>query len=438
MDQEIHYFDDGRIPFISITYRNVLPDHYGGMNAEGFALENSNSYNLPPGPAHNGFVDQGDDDGKIHTLALATCRTVDDFERLLDSTNVVGRTLTSNYGAIDAYGGAAMFESAGYEYVRYDAIDATDGFIVRSNYSYAGHSLDNRRVDFGPHRHDAAYLLFQEAVRNNELTPLTLFQKIIRDLSTDPIEESYALPYHGYVDNHPYGCIPNYEAVCRESTRGVVVMQGVCSGERPDNGIIWAMCGSPLTTIATPVWVRSGSVPEELDGLNSSRICDRGIQLLDQVYVLQNNLKSVNTWRLRNPSGTGLWDYTFPLETWVYEKTQAFTHSPQFSYDRLEAFQNEMARLIADSLESWHPTYPVTEVSKPVFWESNLILGWGVPEFEGQEEGVVPRGYDIFRSESPFRTGETGERLAIVSDTTFTDTNPLSNGGFYRIVALLD
>ncbi|NQU05144.1 MAG: hypothetical protein HQ568_03555, partial [Calditrichaeota bacterium] len=79
--QEFHYVDDGRIPFISITYSGDLDDYYGGINAAGFAVENSNTYNLERGPGSNGWG-YDDDDGEIHYLALATCRTIDDFEAI--------------------------------------------------------------------------------------------------------------------------------------------------------------------------------------------------------------------------------------------------------------------------------------------------------------------------------------------------------------------
>lgn len=432
MNQEFHYYDDGRIPFISITYRAETDEYYGGVNAEGFALENSNSYNLQAGPYRNGFVQGGDDDGKIHTLALSTCRTVDDFERLLDSTNTDGRTLNSNYGAIDAYGGAAIFETAGYSYTRCDAIDAPGGFLVRSNYSYSGAGVNNRPSFWGPHRHDSAYELFQKAARDNELTPLYLFQKVIRDVSVDGVDP-YPLPFDGYYSDYPYGCLPNGEAVCRNTTRGIVVVQGVRAGGRPDDAILWAIGGSQLTTVAVPLWVRAGRVPEELDGANGGRICNRGIELLDWVYTDGNFGQAVDTWKLTNPAGTGLWDFTLPLEQWVYDKTQRFLESPQFSYDRLEAFQAEMAAQVADSLEAWKPYASVSDVVLPRFEDGGITLAWGDQYIERDQP--VPGHFLIHRSDEPFRAGIEGTLLAEVNEPRFHDSHPLPNGGYYKILA---
>ena len=142
--QEYHYVDDGRIPFIGLTYCNDTTfQYYAGVNDVGFAIENSNSYNMGGGCGGNGW--DNEDDGEIQALALATCNTVDDFQAILDSLNIAeGRTHCSNYGVFDAFGGAAIFEAGAFQYFRHDAVDTQDGFLVRSNYSYSGNGLDDR------------------------------------------------------------------------------------------------------------------------------------------------------------------------------------------------------------------------------------------------------------------------------------------------------
>jgi len=417
--QEFHYYDDGRIPFISITYAGDTDEYYGGVNAAGFALENSNSYNLDQGPYG------GDDDGRIHTQALATCRTVDDFQRLLDSTNVHGRTLNSNYGAIDAFGNAAMFETAGYEYYRCDAAEAPGGFLVRSNYSYAGLVGNARPSSWGPHRHDAAYTLFERAVEQNALTPLYVFQRVVRDISIAELDP-YPLPFDGYFENYPYGCIPNGEAVCRSSTRGILVVQGVAANQRPEDAILWAMVGSQLSAVATPLWVRAGSVPVEYDGINESRINRRTINLLGFVYTGG----AVNTWRLTNPDGTGLWDFTLPLERWVFDKTERFIRSPQFSYDRLASFQNEIAQQVADSLEAWQPQYPATSIVA-VEVDGGLVLRWEPPG--GAPGQNAPARYRVFRSSTPFREGDVGALLGETAELNWRVADLPAGASFYRV-----
>ena len=56
--QEYHYNDDNGIPFIGLTYSNTTNRYFAGMNAAGFAVENSTVHNLdrrpdkPRSPAH--------------------------------------------------------------------------------------------------------------------------------------------------------------------------------------------------------------------------------------------------------------------------------------------------------------------------------------------------------------------------------------------------
>ncbi|NQT35328.1 hypothetical protein HQ587_09075, partial [bacterium] len=176
-NQEFHYCDDGPIPFISVTYSGITDKYYGGVNAAGFAIGNSDSYNLGGS--------SGYDDGRIHKKALETCLTVDDFEDILDSliNEAGGVLLNSNYAVIDGFGGAAMFECATYSYTRFNASEE-GGFIVRANYSYSGDmSNHDNLVSWGLFRHDRAYSLWNAAVTGDTLTQQYIFRHVVRDLA---------------------------------------------------------------------------------------------------------------------------------------------------------------------------------------------------------------------------------------------------------------
>jgi len=222
-------------------------------------------------------------------------------------------------------------------------------------------------------------------------------------------------------------------SICRSTTTAVTVVQGVQAGERPDNTILWAINGSSVSGIATPLWVRAGSVPPEYDGVNTSRLNDRIIQLYNWVYGAFGG--AVDTWRLTNPDGNGLWDFIFPLQDKIIAKTERFRTSPGFSYDRLEGFQNEMAQQINDSIWAWRPTYKLTNTTDLVFWNGHITLRFGrpvVPEGGGRRDVVE---YRVYRSDEPFREGVKGELVGTTADTSFTDESPLEGGGFYQIEA---
>jgi len=428
-NQEYHYVDDGRIPFIGLTYGNIRSfEYYAGVNAVGFAIENSNSYNLGQRARRNGWGG-GADDGEIQALALATCRTVDDFQILLDSLdNAEGRTRNSNYGTFDAFGGAAMFETGGFQYFRHDAVDAPDGFLVRSNYSYSGNGLENRGNSWGPNRHDRAFKLFSDAVNGNFLTYEFIIQWVIRNLNAVDMD-GYELPFRNYYENQPFGWIPNGRTVCRGTTASVFVAQGVREGETPDKTIIWALTGNPYGVITTPLWVRAGSVPLEHNGQVSSRLCNAARDVKSWVTIGG----CANTFRLCNDSNTGYWDWMFPYERSIFRRVEAFRNSPGFSNDRLEAFQNLVARQVADSIENWRPAFRTHEIAEPIFWDNRVSLFWEPAENVGFGRDCSPRGYNVYRNSNPFRDGDSGECIAYVEGTQFTDDKQLSGRAYYRV-----
>lgn len=421
---EVHYVDDGRIPFIGLTNANDTGGYYAGLNLEGFAVENTDNHNLSVHGPHN--------DGATMRMALATCRTVDDFQALLDSADrrdERGR-YGYDYGVIDAYGGATIFECYQFGYTRFDADEAPGGFLVRTNFSYTGDlEPEANPGQFGLHRHNSGMRMFREAVERGEMTALYLLNVVARDLSSEDFDP-YPLPLRGYYDAAPYGCISNATAICRSTTTGVTVVQGVRSGERPDDAIMWAINGNPLGGVATPLWVRAGSIPQEYDGANSSRINDRIIQYYNWI----NSNGWVDTWKLTNPTGTGLWDYLIPLQEFAVAKTRRFVESPRFSYDRLAAFQNEMAQQINDSLWNWKTFYKVTDLATPVFWNNHTTLRWGTL-MDDAGDRAVPNRFDVYRSATPFRDGDRGELIGSTADSSFVDENPLTGSAFYQVVA---
>ncbi|MCF7811145.1 C45 family peptidase [bacterium] len=419
-EQEYHYVDNGTIPFVGLTYADETDRYFAGVNQAGFAIENSD--------IHNPDDNAGHDDGYVMKLALEICRTVDDFQEILDSTNNTVRLNCYNYGVFDAVGGATIFETRRRNYTRCDAVDEQNGFLIRTNFAFSGSDTATQDSYYGNHRYDRAFMLWLEAIRNNNLTPLFVYQQVSRDLTSRGINP-YPLPFDGYYsggrETLPYGYVPQSASINRETTRSVFIAQGVAEGRRPDDCVIWAMAGSPLGCIVTPLWVRAGSIPPEYDGNGNSFFNARAQELKDWV---KEGAAGVNTWRLTNPEGTGIYDYILPLEAHYYDKTLQFLESPGFEYERMAAFQDEIAEQAADSLAKWRPTYNVTDVYEVGYNDGNLVLNWDEDRF-----GDSVKGYNILRSSTPFREGNSGEFLATVEETRFVDNNPPAGSAFYRI-----
>lgn len=422
-DQEYHYVDDGRIPFIGLTYTDVTDRYFAGLNEAGFAIENS--------VAHNLDFAEGYSAGYIMKLALATCRSIDDFQAILDSTDENGRRDCSNFGVIDAFGGAAIFEAGRESYRRFDAVEMDEGFLIRSNFAYSGGDSARNIETYGVHRHDRAWMLWKEALDDADLTPLFIYQQVARDLSSRECEV-ISLPFEGYYDTGwgtlPYGWVPQANSINRSSTQSVFVAQGVTENQPPDEALIWAMVGSPLGCVFTPLWVGAGSVPDEYNAEDGCRLCERADEIRN--WTQEDNF-GVDTWRLVNPDGTGIYDYILPLETYLYNKARRFVNSRRFNHDLLLPLQNKLAQQAADSLDAWLPFFQVTERFEAIFENNNLVLIW--EENEEQFGGRSPSGYSIYRNRYPFREGDRGELLTFVEATRYIDRDPLPEGGFYRV-----
>ncbi len=116
-----------------------------GLNEHGLVIFKSNTYDLTPALT-------GPNDFAIIKHALGYCKSIDEFQEYLDSTNITGRSTTGNFAMIDSTGAASIFEVSGYEYWRFDAEDAPDGYIIRTNFTVnGGGSTGIQRHDQFPH-----------------------------------------------------------------------------------------------------------------------------------------------------------------------------------------------------------------------------------------------------------------------------------------------
>jgi hypothetical protein len=174
LENKLRYFTDGKYDYIGlINSKDSLGKAvWAGCNSVGFAIMNSASYNL-------NIADTAklkDQDGFLMKQALQTCATLSDFENLLASLQYPSG-IESNFGVIDAEGGAAYFETGNNSFVKYDVNDplvAPFGYLIRTNYSFS------RDVNEGAGyiRYETANSLFYDAVALNNLTVDFLFNDV--------------------------------------------------------------------------------------------------------------------------------------------------------------------------------------------------------------------------------------------------------------------
>ncbi len=218
----------GRIPFIALFNAgdSALAEAWVGVNEAGFAVMNTASYNLAPDTAK-----YADREGFIMAEALGRCRSLADFEALLDS---LPRPLgvQANFGAIDSTGAGAYYETDDYSYVKYSL--RPDSMLIRTNFSLGGQCGPG----LGRERYAAACHLLTD---RRDIEPLTL---------TDTVSCSYWPRLTPPLPKNDRG-----QYIPRKSTSASVVIEGRTMIIRP---------GRPQAPGARTYVARLDSIPEIL------------------------------------------------------------------------------------------------------------------------------------------------------------------------------
>ncbi len=337
-DNKVVLVTDGPLAAVAVASVGASSSVWMGVNAAGFAIENSNSEDLEG--------TSGGGNGTFMRQALATCSTVADFEALLVLTNAAGRTTRANYGVIDATGGAALFEVGNHTFRKYDAtdpVDAPNGFIIRTNFAFTGDGSGTGQV-----RYARAVDLLTAAALSETLTHAFLLRSASRDLKNDVVDP-YPLPYEGGQDGRPAGFIRTVYSINRTTTRSATVFRGVLPGEDPRLTTMWTVLGEPVCSIALPVWPLAGAVPSELGGTSTAAVCDEAIVKKGLAYHLPTSPEYIDTAALDDGLGGGVFSFTEAIEDRALAQAeaalQAWRASPPTSTD----VGNLQSRLATDS-----------------------------------------------------------------------------------------
>ena len=242
----IEHLQGKRFAFTGLVNSNDAErkEVWAGANERGFAIMNTASYNMKP----DSLKYLPEREGEIMKQALGECATVAEFEEFLKSMPQP-RALETNFGVIDAEGGAAYFEVWDYGYTKYDANDAAqypNGYIIRSNYSFSGAQDEG----MGYIRYQNAEYLLHKAYATGTLSAEWIFSSASRSF------------YHAILGNDALSSSPNGWAVDqdfipRNSSSASVVVEGVSKGENPDATTIWSVIGYPPCSYAVASWVKA-------------------------------------------------------------------------------------------------------------------------------------------------------------------------------------
>ena len=320
LDNAIVFFSDGKYQYIGIvdSKETWKKEVWGGFNSAGFAIMNSAAYNNNTGDTTK-FADQ---EGVVMKLALSSCATLADFEKMLtDLPKPLG--VDANFGVIDAFGGAAYYETGNYGFKKIDANNpalAPDGYLIRTNHSFTG------EVDkgMGYIRYAAASEALNMAAAQKKLEPQYLLNNISRNLnhSLTKVNLKADLP----CDNKSAEFRNFEDFIPRFSTASVIMVVGAAKGEDPSAAMAWMVAGSPLTAVAVPVWVSAGKnipwVVSMKDDMHAP-LCDAAMQLKGQLFpiIRGNGNKYINVSALINADNTGILQRIEPVENEIFKKT---------------------------------------------------------------------------------------------------------------------
>lgn len=224
--------------------RGTWPEVWGGINETGFCIMNTATYDLKDDNVPDKMMDR---EGLLMYRALEICSSVAEFEHFLDTLSRP-RGVQTNFGVIDAYGGAAYFEVCNDFCFKYDVNDEPLGYRVVTNFTQHGDPQKRKGED----RYELARSLM-------------------------PAGSSCGWNHSWLINTISR---PESPILRHVRTVSVMIMEGVAPGEDPSNAVMWACVGYPTAAPLIPlkVWDRD-LTPEWLQAVPSSEICDKALSI---------------------------------------------------------------------------------------------------------------------------------------------------------------
>jgi hypothetical protein len=319
MQNSLKYFNDGKYKYIGLVDGSEEMDYmvWGGYNDAGFAIINSAAYNNNLGDTTR-FMDQ---EGIIMKRALQTCKTLSDFENLLNSlSRPMG--IDANFGVIDAYGGAAYYETGNYNYTKYDANDpaiTSNGILIRTNHSVRA----DPREGFGFCRFNTALEALENLNTLQKITPQDIFNATSRNLSHSLTKTNLAADLPAKRDVPEYKFFIDY--IPRESTSSVILIVGAKDAKQINEIMSWTILGFPLSSVALPVWISAGNkLPKTVtpDKDLKSPICKASLLLKDNCFPIKHDKgwNYINLSVIINNENNGYLQLLKPIEEVIFLK----------------------------------------------------------------------------------------------------------------------
>lgn len=349
----LKHYDDGKYSYVGLVNSkdSLRTSIWIGMNSVGFAIMNSASYNLNL----NSDFPQSGMEGVTMKKALATCRTLADFEALLNAMPKPSG-LEANFGVIDAEGGAAYYEFNNEGFVKIDVNDpkvAPFGYVIRTNYSHTGKL---GKESGGYIRYNTANELFYEKASIDGLTAQYIQQNVAKSLRHSLTKKDLFEEYGNLSPNHKqYAHFRDY--IPRSGSSSSVVVEGVKVGEDTSLVTMWSNVGFPLTSVMIPTWVSDIDLPEVVqfnEEINDSPICKVALQLKNEEVM---NIR-------------------WGKAEWYYIDVNALANNEGSGITQvLKKYEDEIYNVTYEQLEKWYANGKVNkrELSELYQWINDYV-----------------------------------------------------------------
>ena len=351
IENSYRYFDDGKYSYIGLVNSKdvVGANVWGGSNSAGFAIMNSASYNVNVGDT----TTLKDMEGVFMKLALQTCASLEDLEKLLDEYPKP-RGLAAHFGAIDANGGAAFYEVNNQTWTKFDANTDPNGYVIRTNYSETG----TKDEGYGFIRRQTAEKLFAEAKRENRLNYQTIVQQFTRCFYHPVFGLDYRQKYETGTPETDF--VASDDFLTRHSSASSIIVQSIKKGESPDMTTLWAQVGFPETCVALPLWVRGGKdIPLLLqydETIKNSPLNRHALEWKNKAYPIgrSDGYHYLKMRELINKNNTGYVQRIEQMEKDIFSITEEKLEmwrkdAPETS--SIEAFYDVLEREVSDFYE---------------------------------------------------------------------------------------
>ena len=319
-DNKIEYVSpsEGCLGYVALFNASDLnlEEAWMGMNEAGFAIMNTASYNIKDDDLPESEMDK---EGFVMTEALKHCRTVDDFEELL---NRLPRPLgvEANFGVIDSHGDGAYFETNNHSFVKYDLKEAPDHVLVRTNYSHSG----RKNEGYGYIREANAIECLKPYIAERNVTPAALTEDLSRSFYHSLFDKDFLESGERWIIDQDF--MPRYKSTativiegCKPQPHNLKATKDLVA----DEYIMWTGMGYPPCSQIIPVWCEKNGVDRQLRGWGPdgrSEMCETVKARRDEVFPFHwgNGDKYIDTSVLLNKEGTGYLQVLVPenLETY--------------------------------------------------------------------------------------------------------------------------